>query len=139
MRPSIATPRGAGREATGPGCSPIAAAAPELRLFRLAGQLLGRWRRALERSVAAELVARRKMALASLASVAVQEAIGLVMVIVLLLLALRQSISLGDLVALLYGLSRFRDLARIVGDGLQNLFIYRAELGHLRVVPRPGR
>ncbi len=109
------------------------AAAPELRLFRLAGQLLERWRRALERAIGEAMVARRKMALASLASVAAQEAIGLVMVIVLLLLALRQSISLGDLVALLYGLSRFRDLARIVGDGLQNLFIYRAQLTHLLV------
>ena len=108
-------------------------AAPELRLFRLVGELLGRWRRALERAVGEAVVARRKMALASLTSVAVQEAIGLVMVIVLLLLALRQSISLGELVALLYGLSRFRDLARIVGDGLQNLFIYRAQLMHLRV------
>ena len=107
-------------------------AAPELRLFRLAGQLLGRWRRALERAVGEDVAARRKMALASLASVAAQEVIGLVMVIVLLLLALRQSISLGDLVALLYGLSRFRDLTRHVGYGLQNLFIYRAELGHLR-------
>ena len=108
------------------------AAAPELRLFRLADQLLGRWRRAHKHSVAAEVTARRKMALASLASVAAQEVIGLVMVIVLLLLALRQSISLGDLVALLYGLSRFRDLTRHVGYGLQNLFTYRAELGHLR-------
>ncbi len=108
------------------------AAAPELRLFRLAGQLLGRWRRALERAVGEDVAARRKMALASLASVAMQEVIGLVMVIVILLLALRQSISLGDLVALLYGLSRFRDLTRNVGSGLQNLFVYRAELAHLR-------
>ena len=108
------------------------AAAPELRLFRLAGQLLGRWRRALERAVGEDVAARRKMALVSLASVAAQEVIGLVMVIVLLLLALRQSISLGDLVALLYGLSRFRDLTRNVGSGLQNLFVYRAELAHLR-------
>ena len=108
------------------------AAAPELRLFRLADQLLGRWRRAHKHSVAAEVTAERKMALVSLASVAAQEVIGLVMVIVLLLLALRQSISLGDLVALLYGLGRFRELTRYVGYGLQNLFIYRAELGHLR-------
>ncbi|MDE2993166.1 MAG: ABC transporter ATP-binding protein [Chloroflexota bacterium] len=107
-------------------------AAPELRLFRLADQLLGRWHRAHRHSVAAEVTAQRKMALASLASVAVQEVIGLVMVIVLLLLALRQSISLGDLVALLYGLGRFRELTRNVGYGLQNLFIYRGELGHLR-------
>lgn len=107
-------------------------AAPELRLFRLAGQLLGRWQRALRRSAAAELVAHRKMALVGVATVAVQEAIGLVMVIVLLLLALRQSISLGELVALLYGMSRFRDLTHRLGSGLQNLFAYRAELGHLR-------
>ncbi len=107
------------------------AAAPELRLFRLADQLLGRWHRAHRHSVAAEVTAQRKMALASLASVAVQEVIGLVMVIVLLLLALRQSISLGDLVALLYGLGRFRELTRNVGYGLQNLFIYRGELRHL--------
>ena len=107
-------------------------AAPELRLFRLADKLLGRWRRAHKHSVAAEVTAHRKMALVSLASVVAQEAIGLVMVIVLLLLALRQSISLGELVALLYGLSRFRDLTRYAGYGLQNLFIHRAELGHLR-------
>ncbi len=107
-------------------------AAPELRLFRLADQLLGRWRRAHKQSVAAEVTAQRKMALVSIASVAAQEAIGLVMVIVLLLLALRESISLGDLVALLYGLSRFRDLTRYAGYGLQNLFVSRAELGHLR-------
>lgn len=107
-------------------------AAPELRLFRLADQLLGRWRRALRRSAAAELVAHRKMALAGVATVAAQESIRLVMVIVLLLLALRGSISLGELVALLYGLSRFRDLTDRLGSGLQNLFAYRAELGHLR-------
>ena len=107
-------------------------AAPELRLFRLADQLLGRWHRVHKQSVAAEVTAQRKMALVSIASVAAQEAIGLVMVIVLLLLALRGSISLGDLVALLYGLSRFRDLTRYAGYGLQNLFVSRAELGHLR-------
>ena len=107
-------------------------AAPELRLFGLAGEVLGRWRRALRRSAAAELVANRKMALVGVATVAAQEAIGLAMVIVLLLLALRQSISLGELVALLYGLSRFRDLTDRLGSGLQNLFAYRAELGHVR-------
>ena len=108
------------------------AAAPELRLFGLAGQLLARWRRALERAVGEEMAALCKVVLTSLASVAVHQVIGLVMVIVLLLLAMRQSISLGELVALLYGLSRFRDLVGEVDSGLHNLFFYRAQLGHLR-------
>ena len=108
------------------------AAAPELRLFGLASQLLARWRRALERAVGEEMTALRKVVLTSLGSVAVQQVIGLVMVIVLLLLAMRQSISLGELVALLYGLSRFRELVGEVDSGLHNLFFYRVQLGHLR-------
>ena len=114
------------------------AAAPELRLFRLADQLLGRWRRAHKHSVAAEVTARRKMALASLASVAAQEVIGLVMVIVLLLLALRQSISLGDLVALLYGLSRFRDLTPPRRLRATESVHLSGGAGALAGVPRPG-
>ena len=56
-----------------------------------------------------------------LASIAAQEAVALVIVFVLLL-ALAGNISLGSLVALLYGLSRFRDLADSISAALQQMY-----------------
>ena len=65
--------------------------------------------------------AQRKMALPGLASIAAQEAVALIIVFVLLL-ALAGNISLGSLVALLYGLSRFRDLADSISAALQQMY-----------------
>ena len=85
-------------------------AAPELRLFGLGEPLLARWRRVFDDYLAAVTAARWRMALHSLASGVFQELVGWTTLLVLLLLALQGTIGLGSLVALLYGLSRFRQL-----------------------------
>ena len=96
-------------------------AVPELRLSGLADYLLLRRRNVFKRFLVEIVSAQRKMALPGLASIAAQEAVALIIVFVLLL-ALAGNISLGSLVALLYGLSRFRDLADSVSAALQQMY-----------------
>ena len=96
-------------------------AVPELRLSGLADYLLLRGRNVFKRFLVEIVSAQRKMALPGLASIAAQEAVALIIVFVLLL-ALAGNISLGSLVALLYGLSRFRDLADSVSAALQQMY-----------------
>ena len=96
-------------------------AVPELRLSGLADYLLLRRRNVFKRFLVEIVSAQRKMALPGLASIAAQEAVALVIVFVLLL-ALAGNISLGSLVALLYGLSRFRDLADSISAALQQVY-----------------
>ena len=96
-------------------------AAPELRLSSLADYLLRRRRGAFQRFLGEMMAAQRRMALPGLASVAAQEGVVLVIVLVLLL-ALSGNITLGSLVALLYGLSRFRNLADNVSAALGNVY-----------------
>ena len=96
-------------------------AVPELRLSGLADYLLLRRRIVFKRFLVEIVSAQRKMALPGLASIAAQEAVALIIVFVLLL-ALAGNISLGSLVALLYGLSRFRDLADSVSAALQQMY-----------------
>ena len=96
-------------------------AVPELRLSGLADYLLLRRRNVFKRFLVEIVSAQRKMALPGLASIAAQEAVALIIVFVLLL-ALAGNISLGSLIALLYGLSRFRDLADSVSAALQQMY-----------------
>ncbi len=96
-------------------------ALPELRLSGLSDFLIRRRRAAFTRFLADIVSAQRRLALPGLASVAAQEAVALLIVFVLLL-ALAGNLSLGALVALLYGLTRFRDLADGVANALQQLY-----------------
>ena len=97
-------------------------AAPEIRLSGLAGYFLQRRRRVFQRYLGEIMVSHRRMALPSLASVTAQESVALVIVFVLLLFALGGNITLGSLVALLYGLSRFRTLADNISAALENVY-----------------
>ena len=107
-------------------------AAPELRLFGVAPVLLARWRRAFERFLSAATVARRRVARANLATSALQEAVGWVVILALLLFALQGTVSIGSLVALLYGLSRFRSLTDSLSWGTYGLVENVSRLAHLR-------
>ena len=107
-------------------------AAPELRLFGVAPVLLARWRRAFERFLSAATVARRRVARATLATSALQEAVGWVVILALLLFALQGTVSIGSLVALLYGLSRLRSLTDSLSWGTYGLVESVSRLMHLR-------
>ena len=107
-------------------------AAPELRLFGLAPVLLARWRRAFECFLSAATAARRRAARANLATSALQEAVGWVVILALLLFALQGAVSIGSLVALLYGLSRFRSLTDSLSWGAYGLVEQVSRLAHLR-------
>ncbi|MCY4436675.1 MAG: ABC transporter ATP-binding protein [Chloroflexi bacterium] len=96
-------------------------AVPELRLSGLADYLLRRRRGVFQRFLGEVMAAQRKMALPGLASVAAQEGVALIVVLVLLV-ALSGNITLGSVVALLYGLSRFRTLADNVSAALGNVY-----------------
>ena len=96
-------------------------AAPEIRLSGLAGYFLQRRRRVFQRYLGEIMASHRRMALPSLASVTAQESVALVIVFVLLF-ALGGNITLGSLVALLYGLSRFRTLADNISAALENVY-----------------
>ena len=107
-------------------------AATELRLFGVAPVLLARWRRAFDRFVRSRAAARRQVARATLISGALQEAVGWVIVLALLLFALQGTVSIGSLVALLYGLSRFRSLTQSLSQGAYDLVEQVSWLTHLR-------
>jgi len=96
-------------------------AIPEIRLSALSEFLLRRRHKTFERFLREIVSAQRKMALPGLGSVTAQEAVTLVIVLVLLL-AVVDNITLGSLVALLYGLTRFRDLADNIANGLRNIY-----------------
>lgn len=96
-------------------------AIPEIRLSALSEFLLRRRHKTFERFLREIVSAQRKMALSGLGSVTAQEAVTLVIVLVLLLAAV-DNITLGSLVALLYGLTRFRDLADNIANGLRNIY-----------------
>ncbi len=96
-------------------------ASSELRLTALADHALLRRRGAFRRFLREIMAAQRRMGVPDLASVAVQEVVTLVIVFILLI-ALGGSISLGSMVALLYGLSRFRNLTDSISAALGNVY-----------------
>lgn len=107
-------------------------AAPELRLYGLAGALERRWRRAYDRYQEAVISGRRRMFALEAGSTAVQEAVSWLSVLVLLLLALAGSVNLGSLVALLYGISRYRSLAWEISGSIGRLVERWAPVTYLR-------
>ena len=107
-------------------------AAPEIRLFGVADRLRARWRHAFNRYLAQMTSVRQRSALYTIGGVALQELISLVMVFALLVLALRGAITIGSLVGLLYGLSRFRELAGSFVVALVELVYRWTHLAHLR-------
>ncbi len=96
-------------------------AIPEIRLTALSDFLLRRRHKTFERFLREIVSAQRKVALPGLSSVAAQEAVAFFIVFALLI-AVVGNITLGSLVALLYGLTRFRDLADNVAWGLRNIY-----------------
>ena len=95
-------------------------AIPEIRLSGLSEFLLRRRHSVFQHFLVEIVAAQRKVALPGLGSVAAQEAVAFIIVFALLI-ALVGNITLGSLVALLYGLTRFRDLADNVAWGLRNM------------------
>ena len=93
-------------------------AAAELRLFGLGDWLLARWRQIFHRYAINLSRVRWQMALHSLASGILQEAVGWLTLLALLLLARQGTVSLGTLIALLYGLNRFRQLTDDIAGGV---------------------
>lgn len=96
-------------------------AVPEIRLSGLADFLLRRRRKAFTRFLVEIVAAQRKMALPGVGSVTAQEAVAFIIVFVLLIASVG-NITLGSLVALLYGLTRFRDLADSIANALQQIY-----------------
>ncbi|MYB77344.1 MAG: ABC transporter ATP-binding protein, partial [Chloroflexi bacterium] len=96
-------------------------AVPETRLSGLADFLLRRRRKAFTRFLVEIVSAQRKMALPGVGSVTAQEAVAFIIVLVLLIASVG-NITLGSLVALLYGLTRFRDLADNIANALQQIY-----------------
>ncbi len=119
-------------------------AAPEVRLFGLAQPLLGRWQEVFERFLTDITAARWRMAWQGLVAAALQEVVGWLTVLTLLLLALQGAVTIGSLVALLYGLNRFREHVRILGYSTRYLVERWSRVEHLRaflalpVEPRPS-
>ena len=107
-------------------------AAPELRLYGLASALERRWRSAYDRYQGAAVSGRRRMFALEVTSTALQELVSFLSVLVLLLLALRGSVSIGSLVALLYGISRYRSLAWTISGGIGRLVERWAPVTYLR-------
>ncbi|HEV2124054.1 MAG TPA: ABC transporter ATP-binding protein, partial [Chloroflexota bacterium] len=93
--------------------------APELRAFGLGDYLIGRWRAVFDRYIRDLVAARRDHAVAGILNGAFQEVIGLVTVISLLFLALQEAITIGTLIALLYGFNRYREVVDALSNALQ--------------------
>ena len=107
-------------------------AAAELRLMGLAGPLIERWRRLLSGYFADYAGARRRREILDLVILAVQELVGWLTLLVLLLLALRGVLTLGALVALIYGLGRLRSLAAGMTRWASDLEEYLPRMEQLR-------
>ena len=88
---------------------------PELRLFGLADHLMGLWRGVFRRHVAEMDRGRRQVALGFLTQIAVKQVAMLIGAIALVILASTGQISIGQLVALLYGLSQFEGVTNTFG------------------------
>ena len=107
-------------------------AAAELRLMGLAGPLIERWRRLLSGYFADYAGARRRREILDLTILTVQELVGWLTLLVLLLLALRGVLTLGALVALIYGLGRLRSLAAGMTRSASDLEEYLPRMEQLR-------
>ena len=105
---------------------------PELRLFGLADHLIGLWRGVFRRHVAEMDRGRRQVALGFLTQIAVKQVAMLIGGIALVILASAEQISIGQLVALLYGLSRFESVTNTFGWSSATLIEDWSTIAHLR-------
>ena len=107
-------------------------AGPELRLFGLADHLLGHWRGVFGRHVAEIDRGRRQVALGFLTEIATKQIAIMISGIALVILASAGQISIGQLVALLYGLSRFESVTNTLGWSSASLVDDWSRIAHLR-------
>ena len=107
-------------------------AAPELRLFGLADHLIGLWRRVFGRHVAEMDRGRRQVTIGYMIEISVTQVAILISGIALVVLASTGQISIGQLVALLYGLSRFQNATNTVGWSSAGLIEDWTRIAHLR-------
>ena len=107
-------------------------AAAEIRAFQLGNTFLTSWRRAFDRHFAAIENARFRLAIARLLSICVQELIIWTISLMLVVLAMNETISVGAMVALLYGSARFRELMQSASFGVSQLVQHLSYLQHLR-------
>ena len=105
---------------------------PELRLFGLADHLMGLWRGVFRRHVAEMDRGRRQVALGFLTQIAVKQVAMLIGAIALVILASTGQISIGQLVALLYGLSQFEGVTNTFGWSSASLVEDWSSIAHLR-------
>ena len=105
---------------------------PELRLFGLADHLIGLWRGVFGRHVAEMDRGRRQVALGFLTEVAVKQIAIMITGIALVILASTGQISIGQLVALLYGLSQFESVTNTLGWSSASLIEEWTRIAHLR-------
>ena len=105
---------------------------PELRLFGLADHLIGLWRGVFDRHVAEMDRGRRQVALGFLTEVAVKQIAIMITGIALVILASTGQISIGQLVALIYGLSQFEGVTNTLGWSSASLIEDWARIAHLR-------
>ncbi|MBI3969893.1 MAG: ABC transporter ATP-binding protein [Chloroflexi bacterium] len=109
-------------------------AAGEIRLFGLVDYLIGRWRHAFNLYLAETTAAHWRTARHTIGSLAVEEAVNLTSILFLLLLALRGTITVGSLVALLYGLTRLREFIWGVSWSTARQVERDAYMTHLRTL-----
>ena len=107
-------------------------AAAEIRAYQLGEYLLGYWRRAFERYVAVIKNARFRLAFVQLLSACAHDIIIWTNSLALVIVAARGTISVGTMVALLYGIVRFRELAQSASFGVSQLAQHLIQLRQLR-------
>ena len=105
---------------------------PELRLFGLADHLIGLWRDVFARHVAEMDRGRRQVALGFLTEYAVKQIAIMITGIALVILASTGQISIGQLVALIYGLSQFEGVTNTLGWSSASLIEDWSRIAHLR-------
>lgn len=106
--------------------------AAEIRLFQLGRHFLDRWRAAFDAYLAEVHTARRRLVLQGFLAGAAQEVIRWVTTVAVLVLGMSGTIGIGAMVALLYGVGRFRDLADHFSWTVAELVDHWSHLKHLR-------
>ena len=103
-----------------------------MRLFGLADHLIGLWRGVFGRHVAEMDRGRRRVTIGSMIEISVVQIAIMISGIALVVLASTGQISIGQLVALLYGLRRFQDATNTVGWSSAGLIEDWTRIAHLR-------
>ena len=103
-----------------------------MRLFGLADHLIGLWRRVFDRHVVEMDRGRRQVTIGYMIEISVTQVAILISGIALVVLASTGQISIGQLVALLYGLSRFQNATNTLGWSSAGLIEDWTRIAHLR-------